>query len=137
MAVLRAEVNAGASFARALAQHPREFSDIYCAVIGAGEHSGKLGLVLESLADDLEERQALKAKLVGAALYPAIVTVVSGDALAGQAGRAGGGRVCRLAPCPALFDGGNAGHQQRGAQLRVVDADCYSYWSYLRPSGLR
>jgi len=33
--------------------------------------------VLERLADDLEERQALKAKLVGAALYPAIVTVVA------------------------------------------------------------
>ncbi|ODS70907.1 MAG: type II secretion system protein GspF [Acidovorax sp. SCN 68-22] len=77
IAVLRAEVNAGAPFAKALAQHPREFSDIYCAVIGAGEHSGQLGLVLERLADDLEERQALKAKLVGAALYPAIVTVVA------------------------------------------------------------
>jgi type II secretory pathway component PulF len=34
-------------------------------------------MVLERLADDLEERQALKAKLVGAALYPAIVTVVA------------------------------------------------------------
>ena len=77
VAALRAEVNAGATFARALAQHPREFSDIYCAVIGAGEHSGNLGLVLERLADDLEERQALKAKLVGAALYPAIVTIVA------------------------------------------------------------
>lgn len=77
VAALRAEVNAGSSFARALTQHPREFSPIYCAVIGAGEHSGALGLVLESLADDLEERQALRAKLVGAALYPAIVTVVA------------------------------------------------------------
>lgn len=77
VAVLRAEVNAGSTFARALAQHPREFSDIYCAVIGAGEHSGHLGLVLERLADDLEERQALTAKLVGAALYPAIVTLVA------------------------------------------------------------
>ena len=77
VAALRAEVNAGATFARALAQHPREFSDIYCAVIGAGEHSGNLGLVLERLADDLEERQALKAKLIGAALYPAIVTLVA------------------------------------------------------------
>jgi general secretion pathway protein F len=77
VAVLRAEVNAGSTFARALQQHPREFSDIYCAVIGAGEHSGKLGLVLERLADDLEERQALKAQLVGAALYPAIVTLVA------------------------------------------------------------
>ena len=77
VAALRAEVNAGSSFAKALAQHPREFSDIYCAVIGAGEQSGSLGLVLERLADDLEERQALKAKLVGAALYPAIVTLVA------------------------------------------------------------
>jgi general secretion pathway protein F len=77
VAALRAEVNAGATFARALAQHPREFSDIYCAVIGAGEHSGNLGLVLERLADDLEERQALQAKLMGAALYPAIVTLVA------------------------------------------------------------
>ena len=77
VAALRAEVNAGATFARALAQHPREFSDIYCAVIGAGEHSGNLGLVLERLADDLEERQALKAQLMGAALYPAIVTLIA------------------------------------------------------------
>lgn len=77
LAALRAEVNAGATFARALAQHPREFSDIYRAVIGAGEHSGNLGLVLERLADDLEARQALQAKLIGAALYPAIVTLLS------------------------------------------------------------
>ena len=77
VATLRAEVNAGSSFAKALSQHPREFSDIYCAVIGAGEHSGNLGLVLERMADDLEERQALQAKLMGAALYPAIVTLIA------------------------------------------------------------
>jgi general secretion pathway protein F len=66
IAALRAEVNAGSSFARALGQHPREFSEIYIAVIGAGEQSGHLGGVLERLADDLEESQALKAKLIGA-----------------------------------------------------------------------
>ncbi|BDT68958.1 type II secretion system protein F [Comamonadaceae bacterium OS-1] len=77
LASLRAEVNAGASFAKALGQHPREFSGIYVAVIGAGEQSGSLGLVLERLADDLEERQALQSKLIGAALYPAIVTLVA------------------------------------------------------------
>ena len=77
VATLRAEVNGGSTFARALAQHPQEFSDIFVAVIGAGEQSGNLGLVLERLADDLEEQQALKSKLIGAALYPAIVTVVA------------------------------------------------------------
>jgi len=58
VAALRAEVNGGSSFAKALSQHPREFSTIYTAVIGAGEQSGNLGLVLERLADDLEERLA-------------------------------------------------------------------------------
>ena len=77
VATLRAEVNGGSTFARALGQHPAEFSDIFVAVIGAGEQSGHLGLVLERLADDLEEQQALKSKLVGAALYPAIVTLVA------------------------------------------------------------
>ena len=77
VANLKAEVNAGSPFARALGQHPREFDDIYVAVVAAGEQSGHLGMVLESLADDLEERQTLKSKLIGAALYPAIVTLVA------------------------------------------------------------
>lgn len=77
VAALRAEVNAGSSFAKALARFPREFSDIYVAVVGAGEQSGHLGAVLERLADDLEERQALNAKLLAATLYPAIVTVAA------------------------------------------------------------
>lgn len=77
VAGLRAEVNAGSSFAKALAQHPREFSAIYVAVIAAGEQSGGLAVVLDRLADDLAEQEALKARLVGAALYPAIVTGVA------------------------------------------------------------
>lgn len=74
---LRAEVNGGTAFATALAQHPREFSATYCAVVGAGEHSGNLGRVLERLADDLEQSQQLKSQLIGAALYPTIVTLVA------------------------------------------------------------
>ena len=77
VAAIRAEVNGGTAFATALAQHPREFAPTYCAVVGAGEHSGNLGLVLERLADDLEQSQALKSQLIGAALYPAIVTLVA------------------------------------------------------------
>ncbi|MBS7806185.1 type II secretion system inner membrane protein GspF [Variovorax sp. PCZ-1] len=77
VAALRAEVNAGSSFAKALSQHPREFNEIYRAVVSAGEASGHLDTVLEKLADDLEESQALKAKLIGASLYPAIVTLVA------------------------------------------------------------
>ncbi|WP_204292557.1 type II secretion system F family protein, partial [Klebsiella pneumoniae] len=42
-----------------------------------GEQSGALGQVLEKLADDLEERQDLQAKLIGAMAYPAIVSLIS------------------------------------------------------------
>ena len=77
VAHLRAEVNAGSPFARALGSAPREFDDVYRAVVAAGEQSGALGAVLERLADDLEERQALRAKLLGAALYPAIVSLIA------------------------------------------------------------
>jgi general secretion pathway protein F len=77
VAHLRAEVNAGAPFARALGGAPREFDEVYCAVVAAGEQSGALGQVLEKLADDLEERQALRAKLLGAMLYPAIVSLIA------------------------------------------------------------
>ncbi|MDR2155065.1 MAG: type II secretion system inner membrane protein GspF [Burkholderiaceae bacterium] len=74
IAALRAEVNAGSALSRAMAQHRREFSPVYMAVIAAGEQGGHLGTVLDKLADDLEERLALKSRLIGAALYPAIVT---------------------------------------------------------------
>jgi general secretion pathway protein F len=77
VAHLRSEVNAGSPFARALASAPREFDDVYRGVVAAGEASGALGPVLDRLADDLEERQALKAKLIGATLYPAIVSLIA------------------------------------------------------------
>ena len=77
VAHLRSEVNAGSAFARALGTVPREFDEVYRAVVAAGEQSGALGQVLERLADDLESRQALKGKLIGAALYPAVVSLIA------------------------------------------------------------
>jgi general secretion pathway protein F len=49
---------------------PREFDEIYRAVVAAGEQAAHLGGVLERLADDLEERQALRAKLLGRDAVP-------------------------------------------------------------------
>ena len=77
VAHLRSEVNGGAPFARALGSAPREFDEVYRGVVAAGEQSGALGGVLERLADDLEARQELKAKLIGATLYPAIVSLIA------------------------------------------------------------
>ena len=77
MAAIRAEVLGGHSLANALAQHPRDFPDIYRALVAAGEHTGKLGLVLSRLADYIEQRNALTQKIVLAFTYPAIVTLIA------------------------------------------------------------
>jgi general secretion pathway protein F len=77
IASLRAEVNAGLGLAKAMGQHPAEFSPLYTAVISAGEQGGNLGQVLTQLADDLQDQQALKAKLLSASLYPAIVSLIA------------------------------------------------------------
>ena len=77
VANLRAEVNAGLGLAKAMSQHPSEFSALYTSVISAGEQGGNLGAVLGQLADDLQDQQTLKAKLLSASLYPAIVSLIA------------------------------------------------------------
>jgi len=77
MAAIRTDVLAGSSLSNALARHPRQFPDIYRALIAAGEESGKLSPVLGSLADYVEERAKLQQKITLAFVYPVIVTVVA------------------------------------------------------------
>ena len=77
LAGIRAEVMGGSSLSVALAQHPKDFPDIYRALVSAGEHSGHLGVVLERLATYIETRNQLTSKIRLAFTYPAIVTVVA------------------------------------------------------------
>ena len=77
VASIRSEVMGGASLSDALAQHPRDFTDIYRALVTSGEQIGKLASVLSRLADYIERRNALVQKVKLAFTYPAIVTVVA------------------------------------------------------------
>ncbi|HWE24656.1 MAG TPA: type II secretion system inner membrane protein GspF [Myxococcales bacterium] len=76
MGSVKQRVNEGASLADALADHPRVFSTLYVNMIRAGESSGALDVVLNRLADFTESQAALRNKLLGAMLYPAIMVVV-------------------------------------------------------------
>ena len=76
-AAIRAELMGGAALADALALHPRDFSEIYRALVSAGEQTGQLATVLGRLADYIESRNALLQKLRLAFTYPAIVTLVA------------------------------------------------------------
>jgi general secretion pathway protein F len=77
IAAIRSEVMAGHSLSDVLKQHPRDFADIYVALVSSGEHIGQLARVLSRLADYIERRNALVQKVRLAFTYPAIVTVVA------------------------------------------------------------
>jgi len=77
LAAVRSDVFAGHPLAEALAQFPREFPEVYRATIAAGEDSGALAGVMDRLATYLEERLALRGKVLAAFLYPAVVTAVA------------------------------------------------------------
>jgi general secretion pathway protein F len=77
MAALRTDVRAGMALSDALALHPRAFPGLYRALIAAGEESGRLGPVLASLADFIEERARLQQKVGLAFVYPVVLTLVA------------------------------------------------------------
>lgn len=77
LAALRGEVLAGNTIASALAAFPRTFPELHRTLVAAGETSGQLSQVLARLADYLEDRQQLRAKLALALIYPSIVLAVA------------------------------------------------------------
>jgi general secretion pathway protein F len=74
---LRESVASGQSLSAALAHYPRDFSDVYRAMVEAAESSGDMPAVMQRLAQWLEARAALRARLLQACIYPAIVIVVA------------------------------------------------------------
>ncbi|WP_338576800.1 type II secretion system inner membrane protein GspF [Erwinia sp. E_sp_B01_1] len=74
---LRQHVLEGLSFYEALKFQPKTFSAFFCALVAAGESSGKLPLVLARLADHAEQSQKIKSKLTQALIYPLMLTLVA------------------------------------------------------------
>ncbi|MBI3298985.1 MAG: type II secretion system F family protein [Elusimicrobia bacterium] len=73
---VRLDIEAGLSISDALKKHPDAFPEIYTAMIRAGELGGILDTILERLSGFLESSEALKAKVKGAMMYPAIVLTI-------------------------------------------------------------
>src|SRR5271170_4086205 len=72
---VRARVVEGHPLATGLGDFPRVFPEIYRATVAAGESSGHLDTVLERLADYTEGREQIRQKVLGAMLYPIVLTV--------------------------------------------------------------
>ena len=66
----------GGSLWEALSRYPDIFSSLYVNMIKAGEASGTLDKVINSLADFYETKKELKGALVSMLIYPVILAVV-------------------------------------------------------------
>jgi general secretion pathway protein F len=73
---VRAKVVEGHTLATGLSEFPRVFPEIYRATVSAGEQSGHLDAVLERLAEYTESREQMRQNLMGAMLYPVVLTIM-------------------------------------------------------------
>jgi type IV pilus assembly protein PilC len=74
---LRGELEAGLSLSQALRKHPRVFPPLYSHLVEAGEASGRLDVLLERQATDLEKTEALRSRVQAALVYPLAVLGVA------------------------------------------------------------
>src|SRR5688572_687645 len=75
------DVESGQTLADAIGKHPKVFTDLYKNMVAAGEAGGILDTILLRLATFLEKADALKRKIKGAMIYPAVIFSVAGIAV--------------------------------------------------------
>jgi general secretion pathway protein F len=66
----------GSSFSQAISALPNTFSPLYVNMIQAGESSGTMELVLDRLAEMIENQVQAKQKIVSAMTYPIFMTII-------------------------------------------------------------
>lgn len=77
LAGIRGQVLAGQPLSKAMESYPHVFPPVYLSLVRAGEQSGQLNHVLQRLADYIEERHAMRQKIILAFIYPLVVTLVA------------------------------------------------------------
>jgi type IV pilus assembly protein PilC len=69
------DLQAGSPISKALAKHPKVFSDFYVNMVRSGEESGKLDETFLYLADYIDRSYELTSKARNALVYPAFIMV--------------------------------------------------------------
>jgi len=73
---VKQSIEGGAALHEALARYPVQFDELYCNLVHAGEASGVLDTVLDTVATYKERTEATKKKIKKALFYPMMVLVV-------------------------------------------------------------
>jgi type II secretory pathway component PulF len=71
------DVSEGQSLSRSFGKFPKVFGDFAVQIVKVGESSGTLSQNLSYLSDELKKRSNLKRKVVGAFIYPALISVAT------------------------------------------------------------
>ena len=74
---IKNDIEGGASIYEALSQYPVQFDELYRNLVRAGESSGVLETVLETIAVYKENIESIKGKIKKALFYPAAVIAVA------------------------------------------------------------
>lgn len=74
---LKADIEGGSSIYEAMSKHPVQFDELYRNLVRAGEASGVLETVLETIATYKENIEAIKGKIKKALFYPATIVAVA------------------------------------------------------------
>ncbi|HAF87608.1 MAG: type II secretion system protein GspF [Legionellaceae bacterium] len=74
---VRHKILEGYALAQALNEYPKAFPELYRATVRAGEHTGRLDLVLNKLADYTEHQQTMRSKIQQALIYPSLMIIIS------------------------------------------------------------
>jgi type IV pilus assembly protein PilC len=77
LTAVKSDVEGGSTFADALQNHPKVFDHLFVNLVHAGETGGILDTILRRLAVFLEKAEALKRKVKGAMIYPAVVITIA------------------------------------------------------------
>ena len=74
---IKNDVASGSGLAPSLAKHPRYFDELFCSLVGSGEDSGTLEVMLDRVATYKEKSEQLKAKIKKAMTYPTAVVCIA------------------------------------------------------------
>lgn len=125
---IRSDVETGSSLTTAFRKHSRQFDDLYCNLVAAGESAGILDTLLDRLALQMEKTEAIKAKIKSALTYPIAVMAVAGIVVS----------VIMLFVVPAFKEMfASFGSELPGPTLVVIKISAFfvNYW-YLMLGGL-
>jgi type II secretory pathway component PulF len=71
------DLSSGESLSVAMKAHPKVFDQLFISVVEVGEHTGRLGVSLEQVADSMEADIEAKARAIKALMYPMAIMGMS------------------------------------------------------------